>query len=131
MGIYHAGSSSGKELNIDAYEVDTDSEKEDVHDTVMEKVILGQELTANAKNPSDVLSEVTDSDKWLNEQMDNMERKNVVDGGTCPIEVSLGLGHTANDGLGPIDEIKLDNSKHDVTSKKRNQSKVTDFFQAK
>jgi len=160
--IYHAGSSSGKELNIDAYEVDTDSEKEDVHDTVMEKVILGQESTANAKNPSDVLSEVTDSDKWLNEQMDNMERKvdadkncstqtknggffaaldrmekgeletkNVVDGGTCPIEVSLGLGHTANDGLGPIDEIKLDNSKHDITSKKRNQSKVTDFFQTK
>jgi len=155
--IYHAGSSSGKELN-NAYEVDTDSEKEDGYDNV----IVEQETTEIVNNPSDVLSEVTDSDKWLNEQMDNMERKvdadkncstetknggffaaldrmekgelnskKVVDGGTCPIEVSLGLAHTSNDGVSPVDEIKLDNSQTNFTPKKCNQSKVTDFFQTK
>ena len=158
--IYHAGSNSTQELNIAAYVEDTDSENDDISDNIMGKGIQEEKTTEDIKNPSGVMPEETDSDKWLNEQTDNIQRKKDSDNCTvetknggffaaldrmekgelktqngggvlCPIEASLGLTHESNDVVGTIEDIKVDNSKHGCTPKKCNQSKLTDFFQTK
>lgn len=108
---------------IDAYEADTDSEKENITraDDEEEKPIDGRVSALGGEHSSE---DLTDSDKWLNQQMDDMdtkptatnEIKEVKTGGffaaldkmekgeietkvtkvkedVCPIETSLGLSN--------------------------------------
>jgi len=118
---YHKTSSS-EDKDVDAYEVETDSEKEDLRGG-MEDNIQGATRKLVTEN-IEIQPEPSDSDKWLNDQMEYFEKKiekkdgskELKNGGffaaldkmekgelktqknglICPIEASLGLATDAN-----------------------------------
>jgi len=122
---HHHKTSSSKESDVDAYEVETDSEKEDLCGG-MEDNKQGAPRRVVTEN-IEMQPERSDSDKWLNDQMEYIEKKiekkdgpkELKNGGffaaldrmekgelktekigsICPIEASLGLATDANESL--------------------------------
>jgi len=146
----------GKALE-NVYEADTDSEKEDTAEKEEPKLNKEAQIALN-ETAGD--KDLTDSDKWLNDQMDEietsvqvvqnvgffasldkMEKGELESKNTekvCPIEVSLGLSIKDDASSGTVVKVALDQG-NDTTSAKQsegatsksNQSKVTDFFSLK
>jgi len=147
-------SNGGNDLDVDAYEVDTDSEKEETSEKA-ECIVNGN---ISKEKQRETIPHLTDSDKWLNDQMDDIEGKSdakiktagffaaldkmekgelqskKADVDCCPIEASLGLTSEASESLISTKEPVIEHNEvinSETMTKKLNQPKLTDFFQSK